>query len=815
MQEVIDSIQAKQITKCHHCGDICSSLKIVSSGYHFCCEGCKMVYEILYENSLCEYYDLEKNPGIKQKFKVRDGKFAVLDDETILQKFILFKDDTSCKIEFYLPQMHCSSCVWLLENLYKLDKNIIQSQVNFLKKHITIQFQHKQTTIRKIAELLARIGYEPHLSLSSVKTKPKIKTSKSTLIKIGISGFCFGNIMLLSFPEYFSIQMTNESLIYQLFSYLNLVLALPVFFYSASDIFISAFKGLREKFLNIDTPIALAIIITFCQSIYEIITQRGTGYLDSMSGIVFFMLLGRYFQNKTYDALSFDRDFTSYFPLGVTVIDEHGQENQLAVSKLKIGDRLKIFNDEIIPADAILFKGKAKIDYSFVTGESAPVDRSIGEIIYAGGKQIGQSLELEVIKEVSQSYLTQLWNNDSFQSKKDETKTSFVHDLSKHFTIVLFSVALLSAAYWYKNDSSKILDAVTSILIVACPCALLLSATFTNGSMLNYLAKKGLYIKSANVLEKISDINTIVFDKTGTITQQHESRLEYEGVALNQFQQEALGLLLRQSSHPLSRLIALDLPLACQNNIQNFKEKKGYGLSALINGLFLKAGSTSFLDIEKINQIENEGSRVYISINNEYYGFYKIKAKYRNGLKTIIRELKKKHTVLLLSGDNDSETDKLSHFFGKSAKMLFNQTPQDKLDFIQQLQLEGRNVMMVGDGLNDSGALTQSHVGIAVSDNTNNFSPACDGILDGKSFFLLDKLISYSKRQKQIIVGSFIISILYNIIGLYYAVQGTLKPVIAAILMPLSSLSIILFTVGLSYFFSIKIKKHDTNQFSI
>ena len=799
MIEVKPSKKSSEITTCYHCGDVCPTLKITSSNHHFCCEGCKMVYEILNENSLCEYYDLEKNPGITQKFKVREGKFAVLDDETIQQKFILFKDDATCKIEFYLPQMHCSSCVWLLENLNKLDKNIIQSQVNFLKKHITIQFQYKQTSIRKIAELLTRIGYEPHLSLSSLKTKPKIKTSRSTLIKIGISGFCFGNIMLLSFPEYFSIQSSNETSLYKLFSYINLVLALPVFFYSASDIFISAFKGIREKFLNIDAPIALAILITFTRSLYEIITQTGAGYLDSMSGIVFFMLLGRFFQNKTYDALSFDRDFTSYFPLGIAVIDEKGQEIQIPVSKLKVGDRIKIFNDEIIPADAILFKGKAKIDYSFVTGESAPVERSMGEIIYAGGKQTGESLELEVIKEVSQSYLTQLWNNDSFKSREDETKTTFVHGLSKHFTIVLFSVALLTVVYWFKNDTSKILDAVTSVLIVACPCALLLSATFTNGSMLNYLAKKGLYIKSANALEKISEINTIVFDKTGTITQQHQSNVEFIGNELNIEQKEILGVLFRQSSHPLSRLIAVDLPKSMKYTINDFHESKGNGLSAVINGTVVRAGTAEYLNINNSNIATHEGSTVFVKLNNEYCGYFKIKSKYRNGLKGVIRDLKINHTVLLLSGDNDSEKEKMTHFFGTITKLLFNQKPQDKLNFIKQLQDEGRTVMMVGDGLNDAGALKQSDVGIAVADNTNNFSPACDAILDGHSFHLLDDLIAFAKKQKLVIIGSFIISILYNFIGLYFAVQGNLKPVIAAILMPVSSVSIVLFTVGMCY----------------
>lgn len=802
------------VSSCFHCGDVCTSATIKSKDKVFCCEGCKMVYEILNENSLCEYYDLEKNPGITQKFKVREGKFAVLEDEKIKKEFIFFSEGNSYHTQFYLPQMHCSSCVWLLENLGRLDKGITKSQVNFLKKTVSVVFDAEKTSLRKVAELLARIGYEPHISLSNATKKPKLKHNRTAIIKIGLAGFCFGNIMLLSFPEYFKIQAAGETSLYKLFSYLNLVLSLPVFFYSASEFFISAYKGFRERFLNIDAPIALAVLITFGRSVYEIISQTGAGYLDSMSGIVFFMLIGRYFQNKTYDSLSFDRDFTAYFPLGITVLKEDGSEQQVPVSNIKVGDRIKIYNEEIIPADAILFLGKANVDYSFVTGESAPIEKTIGEIIYAGGKQIGGALELEVIKEVSHSYLTQLWNNEAFKENAEEKKTSFVHALSRYFTYVLFSIAIGAAIYWYFHDSSKIADAITSVLIVACPCALLLSATFTNGNMLSMLSKTGLHIKNANALERMKDIDTIVFDKTGTITRQNESNVNYQGKTISSEQKEYLGYLFRQSNHPLSRLIAVEFPVQQKRIIHSFKEEKGKGLEATIDGHLIKAGSLEYVDVKNIKEDTEHGSRVYLLIDNEFYGYFTVKSKYRDGLETLINSLKQKFTLLVLSGDNNSEKERLETYFGTETNMLFQQKPEDKLQFIKKLQTQGKKVMMIGDGLNDAGALAQSDVGIAVSDNTNNFSPACDVILSGEKFQIFHQLINYARAQKGIILGSFIISILYNIIGLYYAVQGDLEPVIAAILMPVSSVSIVLFTVGVSSILALKIKRHDMRQFS-
>lgn len=763
-----------------------------------------MVYQIINQNGLCEYYDISEKPGLSQKIKVREGKFAFLENEEVVTKLVHFSEGTQKHITFYLPQMHCSSCIWLLEHLPKLNKGIISSKVNFLKKEVTIVFDSGKIGLKIIAELLTGIGYEPHISLNDFSGNKIKKYDRSRIYKIGIAGFCFGNIMLLSFPEYFSSGNIEETKLKTLFSFLNLGLSLPVFFYCASEFFTSAYKSLKQKFLNIDAPIALAVLMAFGRSIYEITTFTGAGYLDSMSGIVFFMLLGRFFQDKTYQTLSFDRDYTSYFPLGVSIIQPDGTEQQLPVSAIKKGDRIKIHSQEIIPADGILFLGNASIDYSFVTGESLPCEKGIGEIIYAGGKQIGGAIELEVVKEVSQSYLTQLWNNDTFKTKTGEKKVSFVHAVSRYFTYVLFSIALVSGIYWSLHNSDKAWNAVTAILIVACPCALLLSATFTNGNMLAKLQKARFYVKNANTLENLSEADTIVFDKTGTISMQGESNIVFVGGNLNEYEQQLIRTIANQSNHPLSKAIVTNLPFMKSLHVKNYSEVKGRGSSALVNGERVKIGSVEFVTGRKMNT-SSDGSKVYVSINNDILGCYLIKTKYRDELEKLIPALKQKYKLALISGDNNSEEQKLRGIFGSDTEMMFNQLPQDKLNYIRNLQSRGHKVVMVGDGLNDAGALQQSNAGIAISDDINNFSPGCDAILDGKKFGLLRKLFDYCSKEKEIIYGSFIISILYNIVGLYFAVQGDLSPVIAAILMPVSSASIMIYTTGMSNWYARKL----------
>ena len=757
------------------------------------------MYLLLNENNLCSYYNLDENPGIKVKGKFTSDRFAYLEDETIINKLVQFNSDEQINVTFSIPQMHCSSCIFLLENLNRIEPGVKKSRTNFQKKEVFIIFNPQEISLRKVVELLAFIGYEPYISLKDSTSKKKSSFNRRQIYRIGVAGFCFSNIMMLSFPEYFSGGNIEQAGLKETFTWLNLLLSIPVLFFSASDIFITAWKGVRQKYLNIDAPIALAIVVTFVRSYYEIISGYGAGYLDSGTGIVFFMLIGRWFQNKTYDSFSFDRDYLSYFPLGVTIIDG-GVEKNIPVTKLQKLNRIIIRNEEMIPADAVLIKGNANIDYSFVSGENTPVEKRTGELIYAGGKQIGSAIELEIIKEVSQSYITQLWNNEIFNSKKNEEK-SFIHPWSRYFTLALFTIAFGTVIFWWMNDSSKILPAVTSVLIVACPCSLLLSATFTYGNMLRIFGKNKLYLKNANVIETLAKINTIVFDKTGTITQNKSAVINYEGRSLSPMDMVIIKSATSQSAHPLSKIIAASMPDVNEKllAINQFKEYTGSGFEAFVNNVQVKIGSANFVQTGANIISQDTGTSVHVVFDKKHLGKFQVSNQYRKGINAMLDELKRSgFDLYVLSGDNHTEKDNLVKLFGNSVPINFKQSPQQKLDYIQDLQKNNRIVLMLGDGLNDAGALMQSNVGIAVSENSAQFSPASDAILDGSNVKLLDKFIAYAKAGKKIVRASFIISILYNIIGLSFAVQGILSPMLAAILMPVSSISIVLLVTSLS-----------------
>ena len=787
------------MNNCYHCGADCGRKPVKFNEKYFCCNGCKTVYEILNANELTCYYDMEASPGtIPSEIQ---GKYNYLENEEIIEKLLEFNDGTTSVVELYIPSIHCSSCIWVLENLSKLNNGVTTSLVNFPKKTVRVTFKNENTNLKNIVELITSIGYEPYISLEDADSK-KQTVDKTLIYQISIAAFSFGNIMLLSFPEYFEVDEFWLDKYKYVFRWLMFVMAVPVVLYSAKDYFTSAYKGLKHKILNIDVPISLGISVLFIRSSVEIILDIGTGFFDSLTGLVFFLLIGKFFQQKTYNFLSFERDYKSYFPIAVTKLLGEEEKN-IPVKDIEKGDRLLIRNEELIPVDGILINGNAAIDYSFVTGESIPVTKESGDKIFAGGKQTAGAIEMEVITTISQSYLTQLWSNDVFNNNEDFTIKNLTDTISKYFTIAILSISLVAGIFWYRVDASMAINVVTAVLIIACPCALALSGPFAFGNMLRIFGYNKFYLKNAETIENISKIDTIIFDKTGTITTNDVSKINYKGEVLNSSELSLVKTVLRASNHPLSRsLYSFISEESLEEKPTKFEEVLGKGMVAEINGLSIKLGSASFLNAEKLKLNE---TAIHIEIDNKYKGFYIFHNSYRDGTENVFKELTEKYKLVILSGDNEGEKSYLEEILPKKTQFKFNQKPEDKLQYIKELQEEGEHVLMIGDGLNDAGALAQSNVGIAISEDVNVFSPACDAILDAKLFKKLPIFFKLSNKTISVIKYSFTFSFLYNLIGLYFALTGQLTPIVAAILMPLSSISIVVFVTILTNWVSKKI----------
>ncbi|HWS59615.1 MAG TPA: heavy metal translocating P-type ATPase metal-binding domain-containing protein [Flavobacterium sp.] len=783
---------------CFHCGlDIVKDEHIVFDEKFFCCNGCKTVYEIFSLNDLTCYYDFEKSPGATPLDI--SGKYDFLDNESIVSKLLEFQEDKTGIVSLSIPHIHCSSCIWILENLQKLQKGINASQVNFPEKKVRITYNTELVTLKTIVHLLSSIGYEPYISLENYETG-KNNVDRSLTYKLGLAFFCFGNIMLLSFPEYFEVKEFWLDTYKPFFRWLIFALSLPSFLYSASGYYVSAYKSIKSGMLNIDIPIALGIIIFFIRSTFDIVMDYGSGFFDSLTGLIFFMLLGKMFQIKTYSFLSFERDYKSYFPIAITRINTNNSEESVPIYDIEKGNRLLIRNQELIPVDGILISDKADIDYSFVTGEAIPITKKSGDKVFAGGKQIGKVIEMEVLHSVSQSYLTQLWSNDVFQKNVEQKHKSITDTISHYFTPILLIIAFAGFGYWIFIDVNIAFNVFTAVLIVACPCALALTAPFTMGNVLRILGKKKFYLKNALVIEQLAKVDTIVFDKTGTITTNKKSNISFEGTPLSDDNLMILKSVLRASNHPLSRMLYDFLPECKRLKCNDFQEITGKGIQANIDGIQIKVGSADF--VGKNDNVTIQQTSVHIMINEVYYGKYVFNNQYREGLAVLFKELNQNYQIKVLSGDNEGERFSLENILPKNIEMIFNQKPEQKLEFIKKLQRNGQNVMMVGDGLNDAGALAQSNIGISISENVNVFSPACDAILDATEFEKLNYFLKLSKKSITTIKMSFALSILYNIIGLSFALTGNLLPLVAAIIMPLSTVTIVSFVTIVSNFYA-------------
>lgn len=808
-----DGIDNKAVgTVCYHCGSECDG-HLVAYSRIFCCNGCQSVYEILNNNGLSEFYALNKQPGASLKEQPARRRYEYLDDEQVKQKLIQFNDGKISKVNFYIPKIHCTSCIYLLENLYRLFPGVNTSKVHFTRREVQITFDNTKTTLRKLVEQLAAIGYEPVIQLDSLSHKERNRTIQQYYLKIGIAFFAFGNIMLLSFPEYLGLDAITESPMRSFFGYLNFLLALPVLLYCAREFFVSAYTALRQRTLNMDVPIVLGIIAMFGRSSYEIFSHTGAGYFDTLASLILLMLIGRLFQNKTYEALSFERDYKSYFPVAVT-IKANEKEQQIPLVKLRTGDRILVRNMELVPADAVLISRSANIDYSFVTGEATPVNKIKGDTIYAGGKQVGSTVELEVVKEVSQSYLTQLWNDTAFEKNGTGDVTSLATRVSRWFTPAVILIAGVAMAYWLGRDLQKAMNAFTSVLIIACPCALALSSPFTLGNVLRLLGRGKMFLKNALTIEKLAKVDTIVFDKTGTLTNTKEAKIDFISCrdgeqGLNAEELKLVKSLVYHSSHPLSKKVNKLLSEVGRYEAESFVEQEGRGLEGWINENHVRVGSKKYIYGENYPGVNAESdfrhaSKVYVSIEGAVLGFFLIKNEYRRGFGQLIKQLRTNCNVYVLSGDNDAEKNFLKQYVAEE-NLVFNRHPAGKLEFIKELQSQGRSVLMVGDGLNDAGALKQANTGMVISDDVNNFSPACDVIIDASKFEDIATLLRISKNSVNVIKASFAISLLYNCVGIYLAVQGTMSPIMAAILMPLSSVTIITFTTLASAFVGTKL----------
>ena len=800
-----DAHHRSEADSCFHCGLPCRAGVWHWQDHAFCCQGCQTVCQLLTENGLGNFYDLAQNAGQRMDEGRGADRFDFADEPAVRERLVDFSDGKETRVRFRVPAIHCIACVWLLENLYRLNPGMGKSEVNFPRQEVSLSFDEQQLKLSDVIGLLASIGYEPDLKFADLdlRSRPSSGERKRLWIQLGVAGFAFGNIMLFSLPSYFGLNHFNEPEFARLFGWASALLALPVVFYSALDYWKTAWRNVRQRQLQIEVPIALGLAALFGQSLFDVWSGRGEGYFDTLAGLVFFLLIGRAFQRKTYERLSFERDYKSFFPLSVTR-RKNGDEERVSLANLEVGDALIVRHGEIIPADARLVSGRALVDYSFVTGESEPVEKHAGDLLYAGGRQMGGAMEAATVKPVSQSYLTSLWTQEVFRKESRETVQNLTNRFSRHFVKAVIAVAAGAALYWawVGDDLGRAWLAFAAVLIVACPCALALAAPFALGTAQRELGRRHVYLKSPDVIEALGRIDTVVFDKTGTLTSAGDAEIQFHGETLSEAEAGWIYSMTRHSTHPHAvRLREWFGGDQYPDEIRTFVETPGLGMEGRVMGHEIWMGSASWLESRGANVPSSatiRAGQIHVAIDGAYRGTYQLTHPVSPETVRMLERFGKRHELALLSGDQPREKEKFRAWLGPRAHLAFEQSPVGKLNYIHERQAEGRSVMMVGDGLNDAGALKQGDVGVAVVERCTSFSPASDVIMAARQVPNLDRLLGFSRATLGVVKLCLGVSVVYNVVGVTIAAQGLMSPVICAILMPVSSVTVVGLATGLT-----------------
>ncbi len=774
-------------SSCAHCGEPCGDEALLYEGHPFCCQGCRLVFHIIQENGLGMYYELEPSPGATQRGNKAGTRFDALRDAEVVSELTTARTDGCTLLSLSVPQIHCSSCIWLLESLPRLDKGVLRTEVDLPNKRLRVTLRDEDLDPHGLALLLDRIGYPPDISASLVQRTEGRMMDKPLLYRLGIAGFCAGNIMLLSFPEYLGIP--DDDGYVRFFNGLNLLLSLPVVFYSAVPYFRSAIKALRIPAANIDQPIALGIAVLFLRSAYEVLSGTGPGYFDSLAGLVLFLLIGKWYQSHTYRALAFDRDPRTFLPVMVTRLV--GEQREMVRSeRLRKGDRILVHPYEIIPADGTVVQGEGQVDMSFMTGEATPALVRQGEAVFAGGRQLGAALEILVERPAEASYLMGLLQRSGTDRTARPRLKVYLDRLGKRFTIAVITIAALTGAYWAVHDAALVWTTVTAVLIVACPCALALSWPFGVGMAARILGRNGCYLKDPSLVEQLADIRHVVLDKTGTLTQ---GLVEVDVQVRSGDREEALSLArtaASRSAHPLSRILyaASDTPM---RPFSHAEEIIGQGVQLVIEGRKVRLGSAAFTGVPS-------GPGVHLSADGVPLATFRIQDRSRPGIEAMLRHLSHDVDLHLLTGDPHPDLDWAEGLFPRE-HILTGCDPEQKRAYVERLTSTGK-VLMIGDGINDAGALAVADVGMSVSRSISELTPACDALILPNALHLLGAILTSARKTMKAVRWSVVVSLAYNLVGLSFAVQGLLTPLVAAVLMPLSSVTIVVLVSGMAHF---------------
>ena len=831
---VIDSLSAS-VDQCVHC-----SLPVPKSrllrGDKFCCAGCSFAYGIIHDLGLSGFYSLRDKlpPEIAKPAATRGLKYQYLEDPALQEAFVSTTSSGLSRVVLQLEGIHCPACVWLIEKLAEVGPGISSIRVNIASSRADVLFDSELTSLQKVAQLLDAVGYPP-APLKIDDSSGEASTDRRGLLRLGVAGFSAGNVMLLSVALYqgaFSgIQNEHENL----FRWFCFIVSSPAVFYSAYPFYSRAFSSLRVGLFHIDVPLSLGILFGYFVSAFNTIRGAGEIYFDSLNILIFLLLVGRWLQTNGIRKVAAKNDVLySLLPLQAIRVTD-GQKEEVFTGSLKKKDTVFVPSGAVVPADGIILHGVTHIDNSILTGESLPESVSIGDLVYGGARNVGDDILFEVSASAEFTRVGELLRQPSSGSYI-EKNYSIADRISRPFVFTVVLIAILTALYWIlAGNVEHAIERTLALLVITCPCAAGLSAPLALSVSRFVAAKNGVLFREAQAVEQASRVRHVVFDKTGTLTEGVStiSRAYYyrgahfsdeSGIWSEELHRESLAEILpivyaleMTISHPVAKA----LREYATNNLEHLTEhlpelkefkRERLGVQAIDHkGRKVSLGAWNWVvSVEKnVSTIATEGvvselieeslSPLALLIEDNVVAIFGCGDRLRVEARAAIVELAKLgRTFSILSGDRTEIVHSIARELSVSPQLLLGeQSPEQKRDFI--IELRNRECCaMVGDGVNDSSALTEAQLGIAVSGGAEVCLSVSSALLLRPDLGLIPKLIAYSDRAISVVKRNLGFSLVYNMVGGTLAVSGYVTPLIAAVLMPISSLFVIFSSLSLS-----------------
>lgn len=789
---------------CSHCHlEFEPSVMIKEDDLHFCCSGCQSVYHILNDKGLDSFYEKSKNASLSpppQNFMPSSS----FDAPSFYDKFVKINSDGFCEVSLIIEGIHCSACVWLNEKALNKMDGVIEANINFTNNKAVIVWSDEIVKLSKIIDMIRAIGYNAFAYDAQMQETHVNKERKAYYLKMAVAIFASMNIMWIAVAQYAGYFSGIAQDIKTILNIAEGILATPVLFYSGWVFFRGAYFGLKNKVVNMDLLVATGALLTYIYSIYITVLEQGEAYFDSVSMIITFVLIGKFLEvlSKKNAADTLDIIIKNIPTEAKIVRDETITTCKL--DDVKVGDIVVVSSGEKVLLDGEIIKGSGSFDESSLTGESEPIYKSKGMKVISGTTSIDADIYFKAIKDFKHSTLSNIVNLLESAINKKPKIQQIANKLSEHFSSVILALSILTfLGWWFKSNSfdTSFMIAV-SVIIIACPCALALATPVATLVGISISASRGILFKEAAGLETMANIDTLVLDKTGTLTLGRPEVIKEH--IYDEFDEKLLYSLVSSSMHPISKGVAKYLKEKYEdiNEVvfDEYIQLPAKGIKAKYKSIELLGGNLKLLQEYGVDiEFSTDNTSFYFVIDKKTVAVYELKDKIKEGVNELISYMQKNSVdVFLLSGDHKDITKKIAQEVGIK-EYFYEQTPIDKAEYISTLHKDGKKVVMVGDGINDILALARADISIAMGSGSDIAVEVGDVVLLDDSLRSLKDAFKISRTTFGLIKQNLAISLIYNAITVPLAMAGYVIPLFAAISMSLSSLLVVGNSIRIRY----------------